>query len=134
MRYEVKAFAGELQSLEQSMHEFVADRVVADISFQDMASIARAMKQYFGRELNRSVATNDVIVAHAARHVIVHSGVAADSRFMKQIRDCTPRAVLPAIREGDRIQFSASDVKLVSEAMDVYLSDIAAILRSEIGA
>lgn len=121
LAYEVKARAGDLHGLDHSVPEFIADQISGDISFQDMQSIARSLRQYFGAEIKRDLEVNDLVVAHAARHVIVHSGPAADTRFMKQIRDANPRSLLLNIREGGRIQFLPAEVHTVADAMHGYL-------------
>jgi hypothetical protein len=58
------------------------------ISFQDLQSTKRFLKEYLG--INFSMTKDeedDLILAAATRHAIVHGGSIADSKFIKQIRN-----------------------------------------------
>ncbi|HUR79797.1 MAG TPA: hypothetical protein VM733_03465 [Thermoanaerobaculia bacterium] len=63
------------------------------ISFQDMQSIVRAFNTHFGIALQRTSATNDIILGQAARHAIVHNMALVDTRMLKQIQAAIPRTL-----------------------------------------
>ncbi|MBA2271247.1 MAG: hypothetical protein H0W20_11740 [Chthoniobacterales bacterium] len=77
-----------------------------DISFQDMQSIARAFKTYANVTVPRDARVNDIILAQAARHVIVHNGGIIDPKFIRQVASATPRHVMQSVDPGVAIQFA----------------------------
>lgn len=126
MKFEVRARAGDLQGLDRPLHSFIADQIAssADISFQDMNSIRRAFRNYFNLEIARDECVNDIVAAHAARHVIVHSGDSADGRFMNQLRDAKPRRLLAGIVEGEKLELRPEDIRIAGDAMGAYLDTL----------
>lgn len=126
MHFEVKARAADLQSRDRPMHVFIADTILSgsDFSFQDMKSIGRGFKTYFDFDIPRDDIVNDLIVAHAARHVIAHSGETADSRFINQVRDANPRRLLKGIVEGQQLGLEPDDVRHVAAVMRTYLENV----------
>lgn len=90
------------------------------VSFQDTQSIGRAFGKYFDFEIPRDEAVNDIILALAARHAIVHAGGIVDARMLKQLRLVSPRSLKPRIIEGEQLQFSPSEIDQASDAMKAY--------------
>lgn len=97
-----------------------------DISFQDMQSIARAFKDYIGVDLPRDTIVNNIVVAQACRHVIVHAGSIADRRLVRQVAQALPRDVKQNIREGQPIQFEPDELIMIGSAMLTYAKRLAA--------
>ncbi len=57
-----------------------------DVSFQDMKSIGRAFSEFFGTEIPKDETVNNLILAQAGRHIIVHDGARINERFLRQIQ------------------------------------------------
>ena len=95
------------------------------VSFQDMQSISRAFKDFVGVEVKRSPEVNDIIVAQACRHAIVHNGARVDDRLLKQIRNAAPRHLHPPLLLGGAIAFSDTDVRTVGSSMFLHLHALA---------
>lgn len=57
-----------------------------DISFQDMKSVSRAFKEYFGIEIKKDNVVNNIILGQACRHAIVHEGGRVNGRIIRQVR------------------------------------------------
>ena len=81
-----------------------------DISFQDMLSVSRAFAKHLQIEVEKTPLVNDIILGHAARHVIVHSGAVVDRKMINQIKGALPRTLKEALVEGERIRFSPEEV------------------------
>lgn len=137
LHFEVRALAEELKDLDRPIIEFIADRVVesSDVSFQDMKSIGRVWKDYFGFEHLRDETLNDIIAAQGCRHAIVHSGLITDNRLIGQLKGARPRSLKPRLAFGDRIQFTQEEVQRAERAMTAYIeraaSDLDASLQRE---
>lgn len=104
-----------------------------DISFQDMQSIARAFQDYFDFVITRDTNVNNIILAQACRHAIVHSGARVDKRLQAQVSGAKPRTVKPSVDLDSEILFSPEEVKLVGESMKLYLEQIFILLLSAFG-
>jgi hypothetical protein len=99
--------------------EAIADR--GDQSWQDMQSIVRAFTKYFGQAPERDSVVNDIIVAQAVRHVIVHNGAKADRRLLSQIKKALPRSFNPRLVVDEPIQLTPDEVRLCGQSMLTYL-------------
>jgi hypothetical protein len=95
-----------------------------DISFQDMQSIGKAFREYFNYDVVRDETVNDIIVSQACRHVLVHSGGVVDRKMVGQVRSAQPRTLKPDLVEGERVQFSESEIDSVANQMRRYLSQL----------
>jgi hypothetical protein len=137
LQFKLSASAEELRDLDRPVIEFIADHIVesSDLSFQDMKSIGRIWKDYFGFDHARDSILNDIIAAQACRHAIVHSGLIADNRLIGQLKNATPRSIKPDLALGDRIQFTREEVGRAEAAMTTYIeraaADLDASLRRE---
>lgn len=136
LQVEVSTTVDELRDLETPMHEFVADYMTSrsDLSFQDMKSIGRALNKYFGYNQGRDQVIHDIVAGQACRHAIVHSGLEADRRLIRQLRSIKPRSIKPEIELGDQLQFSEEEVRRVGNAMTVYLDRAATGLQNTLAA
>jgi hypothetical protein len=111
---------------EPPLSELVADALEEkkSISFQDMKGIGRAFQTVLGKEPERYEQVNDIIVAQACRHAIVHADSKADDRFMKQIATANPRQLKPDITLRQEISFTEDEIELAGSSMYKYLSNV----------
>ena len=70
-----------------------------------------------GVDVPRDAVVNNIVVAQACRHVIVHAGSIADRRLVKQVAQALPRDVKQDIREGQPIQFEPDELPMIGSAM-----------------
>ncbi len=104
-----------------------------DISFQDMQSISRAFKDYLGIVIERTETVNEIVVAQACRHVVVHAGGIMDDKLMRQIRGAIPRTMKMEISAGDSVQYSINEVGQVASYMESYLSLVDRLVERKYG-
>jgi ribosomal protein S10 len=125
-REEIKINVSELAKLtggtEISFGEMIINQ--RNISFQDMGSIHRFIRDIMGSAPENDETVNDIIFGQAARHIIVHRGSIIDARFMNQIANVKPRTLLPEVNLGGKITFRPEDVTVLRDAMLTYLSRI----------
>ncbi len=116
----------ELRDADFDLRERAPDLLVQskDISFQDMQSIVRAFKDYVSISLEKTEEVNELILALSCRHAIVHTGGVADTRFMRQIADATPRGIKPDVVLNQTIQFSDTEVLEIAQSMLAYIEII----------
>jgi len=95
------------------------------VSFQDTQSIGRAFGKYFDFTPERDETVNDIILALAARHAIVHTGGIVDARMLKQLRLAHPRSLKQSLTEGEQLFFSPEEIDRASDAMKAYLRRLA---------
>jgi hypothetical protein len=95
-----------------------------DLSFQDMQAIQRAFRDYIGVEIDKDDIVNNIILAQACRHVIVHSGGEITSKLIRQISGAVPRNIKPNMVESGIVQFSQEEIRAVAESMKQYLSTL----------
>lgn len=103
-----------------------------DISFQDMQSIARTFQEYFSIEIEKNQNTNNIILAQACRHAIVHSGSRVDRKLVNQVSKAIPRTVKLDIELGSEILFNQEEISLISESMKQYLEDLFLSLKNKL--
>jgi hypothetical protein len=107
--------------------EAIADQ--GENSWQDMQSIGRAFAKYFGRAPERDAVVNDIIVAQAVRHAVVHAGAKVDRRLLSQIRKASPRSFEPALALDQPIKLTPDEVRLCGQSMLTYLRRLNDIVR-----
>ena len=119
---ELKLTINEIIELGDRLHTKVGDIVVSkqDISFQDMKSINRTFRNFFGFNMNQNEVVNNIIMAQAARHVIVHDSSNVNDRIKKQVLKATPRDIKPDISTLKKINFSPDEIKKAGESMLTY--------------
>jgi hypothetical protein len=112
-------------------HILVAETIAdsSDNSWQDMQSIGRAFAKYFGESPERDEITNNIIVAQAVRHVIVHAGAMVDRRLLSQIKKANPREFNPSLVIDQPIQLTPEDVRLCGRSMLTYLERLAYVVH-----
>jgi hypothetical protein len=111
-------FDGEIN---ERLGHLIADK--NDLSFQDMKSIGRAFKDYFGFDISKDKHVNNIIMAQAGRHVIVHDSARINERVIRQVSGAKPRDLKPEL-DGDTIQFNSGEVKLAAESMLEYFRQV----------
>jgi hypothetical protein len=111
-------FDGEIN---ERLGHLIADK--NDLSFQDMKSIGRAFKDYFGFDISKDKHVNNIIMAQAGRHIIVHDSARINERIIRQVSGAKPRDLKPEL-DGDTIQFNSGEVKLAAESMLEYFRQV----------
>ena len=126
LREQLKISFAELKEANFDLRRRAPDLLVnaKDISFQDMKSIARAFKENLGVEIERTPAVNEIILAQACRHVIVHTGAVADEALVRQLSGAHPRTLKPKLLAGAAVEFTPEEVAAAAEAMVTYLRDL----------
>lgn len=116
----------ELLSRGDQINEILGDMIILkkDISFQDMKSVARAFRKYFGIEIEKSSTVNNIILGQAARHAIVHDGGKANARIIRQISNATPRKLKPNVVENSEFQFTPDEVEILADEMKTYVESL----------
>jgi hypothetical protein len=115
----IKDLISQENGLSKSVGRFLIEK--KDISFQDMNSIRRAFKEHIEYEPCRDQNVNDIILAQASRHAIVHNGAIAGAEFINQIRDAKSRTIKINIELENEIEFSNEEINGVIDAMKTYL-------------
>jgi hypothetical protein len=97
-----------------------------------MQSVQRAFKSFFNLDLEKDNITNNIILAQAARHSIVHAQGIADEKFMKQIKDAKPRDIKLEIQADEIIKYSTDEIDLVQKSMTTYIDRLIETLNERI--
>ena len=121
-RQEIKILLSDLQIGGDDFSEKLTEIFLAqkDISFQDMQSIGRAFGDNFGFRPEKNKCVNNIILAQACRHVIVHSGSKVDAKLLKQVADANPRDIKANLTLGQKIEFQPDEVRLAGASMIEY--------------
>ena len=111
---------------------FLADLLASkkDISFQDMQSIGRAFTAHFDIEISRDATMNDIIVAQASRHAIVHAGGIVDRKMIGQLKNARPRQLKPNLKQDEKLEFTPAEIATAANAMRAYLDRVDECLRT----
>jgi hypothetical protein len=123
-----------LEQGDDQRERIFADLFVAqkDISFQDMQSVVRAFKDAMGVTLERSAHTDNVILAQAARHVVVHAGSVVDERMSRQVSGATLRTLKRRITIGEPLRFTPEEVHAIAASMTAYVDQTCALLDTRL--
>ncbi|MBI4809645.1 MAG: hypothetical protein HY799_11945 [Nitrosomonadales bacterium] len=126
LREDIKLSFREMQEASWHFRGVAADLLVQkkDLSFQDMQAISRTFKTYLGITIEKDNHVNNIILAQACRHVIVHAGGAVNDRLIRQVANATPREIKPAISRGEHIEFQPEEVELISRSMEAYVKGL----------
>ena len=120
MRLTVAELLDAMANPDESVAELLIEK--KDLSFQDMQAIQRAFREYLNVEIDKDTSVNNIILAQACRHVIVHAGGEVTSRLLRQISGAFPRDIKNDITEKSSIHFNRQEVQVVAESMQRYLS------------
>jgi hypothetical protein len=95
-----------------------------DISFQDMKSVGRVFKDYLNYEPMKDIDVNNIIVAQACRHAIVHSGAVVDQKLITQLKDAQPRDVKVELTLKEVISFNKREIEVCAKSMRNYIEKV----------
>ena len=123
---ELKLTVGELLSSDFDISDRIGYLIQdkKDISFQDMKSIGRAFRDYFEIEVERDEVVNNLIMAQAARHVIVHDGARINERLLSRVKSAFPRKLLPSLPSNGFIKIQEQDLRLIGGDMLRYFERV----------
>ncbi len=129
---EIKISFREMRDRDWNLKEAVPDLLIAkrDLTFQDMGATHRAFDNYLGVSLDRDRTVNNIILAQACRHVIVHAGATVSERMLKQLSGCHPRDLKTEVHLNETIQFSSDEVFAVGQNMRNYVKNLATKVAS----
>jgi hypothetical protein len=121
---ELKIKINELMLLGSSPGDAIGDLLITknSISFQDMQSIQREFKKYFGILIEKDERVNNIILSQACRHSIAHEAGIVNSRVVNQVKGADPRAIKTSLTDGELIQFSETEIKIISDSMLSYVT------------
>lgn len=114
---------------ESAIAKFLVNKKV--LSFQDMRAIHRGFREYVGLELQQDQVTNDIFLAQACCHAIVHVGGEVTPRLIRHVSGAIPRNVKRELVPGDLIQFDEGEVAQLAASMRRYISTLVESLESE---
>jgi hypothetical protein len=120
---ELKVKVEELVGFESSLSDSIGDVLITknSISFQDMKSIQREFKKYFGILIERDENVNNIILGQACRHSIAHEAGIINSRVIHQVQGAKPRALKPSLTEGSNVEFTEEEILIVAKSMLAYV-------------
>jgi hypothetical protein len=123
---EIKIKVSDLSQLNATPGEVIGDLLISknNISFQDMKSIQREFKKYFGIKIEKDDNVNNIILSQACRHSIAHEAGIVNKRILNQLQSATPRNIKQELKLNDLIEFSEKEIKQVSESMLSYVSNL----------
>lgn len=123
---ELRLKIGDLQLLNFNLSPAIGELIASqkDISFQDMQSIARAFTDYLEFDPKKTKHVNNIILALACRHAIVHSGGVTSTKTINQISNATPREIKNDLSPNQKILFTIDEVKIIGESMTSYLDNL----------
>lgn len=123
LREDIKLSFREMRDANWHLREVAADLLVEkkDLSFQDMQAISRAFKTYLGIAIEKDIHVNNIILAQACRHVIVHAGGVVNDRLIRQVTSASPREIKLNLSKGEHVHFSPEEVEMVSRSMESYV-------------
>jgi len=101
-------------------------------SFQDMQSISRSFKKFFGIDIPRTADVNNIILGQACRNAIVHAGANVDAQMLKQLQSVNPRSVKPHLELDSEILFEPDEVENVSKSMIVYIDSLCSLISNRL--
>lgn len=123
---ELKFTFEELENYGFDLSKSVGDIIIKkrNLTFQDMQSICREFQNYFGLKIEKNRIVDNIILAQAARHAIVHSLSIADERFINQISQTTKRTIKASISIDDELRFLPLEIEEIMNNMREFLSNI----------
>lgn len=123
---EFKFKMDDLRLLEYNLSNVIGEVIAIqkEISFQDMQSIARAFTDYIGFDPKKNKDVNNIILALACRHALVHSGDVTTKKTINHIIDAVPRDIKNELSLNQKILFTTDEVKIVGKSMTTYLNSL----------
>ena len=129
---EIKFTLLELKERDWNLRGVAPDLLIAkkDLTFQDMGAAHRAFQTYLGVNVDRNRRVNNIILAQACRHVIVHAGGQITDRTMRQLASASPRDVKTDLEVGIPVQFKPGEVEFIANEMQLYVESLASKIES----
>lgn len=123
---EIKFTIGEIINEDADLRERIGRLMEEkkDVSFQDMKSIGRAFGEFFEVKIDKDEIVNNIIMAQAGRHVIVHEGASINDRLLKQVKNAQPRALFKNIPLTGQLLFQQADLKIIGDSMLDYFCEL----------
>lgn len=123
---ELKLQVYELLNIRKDIGDTIGDILIEkkDMSFQDMKSVSRLFKNYFGIDIDKDNLVNNIILGHACRHSIVHEGGIVNSRVINQVREAKPRDLKENVNLEKDISFSVPEIRILSNSMLKYAENL----------
>ena len=128
---ELKLKINDLINFGESFGDIIGDLLISknNISFQDMKSVQREFKKYFGINIEKDTIVNNIILGQACRHSIAHEAGVVNSRVINQLKSAVPREIKSVLNEGDTIKFSEDEIKAISSSMLTYIDNLSAKVK-----
>jgi len=123
---EIKVSVEEIFSYEVGIGADLGSILIdkAQISFQDMQSVSRTFKDYFGVDIAKDSTVNDIIAIHIARHAIVHNAAKLDNKRMKTLTGAVPRNLFLNAMDGVAFKVTEEVVAASIKQMEAYLTSL----------
>jgi len=123
---EFKFTLSELSVLQYDLSKEIGRIITrkSNISFQDMGSIAKAYKRFFGIVVEWDTNVSNIITAHACRHAIVHSAEIADHACINQLKAAKDREIKKDLKENEPIEFNIDEIKTIGKSMELYIKSL----------
>lgn len=124
---EIKFTLLELKERDWNLRGVAPDLLIAkkDLTFQDMRATHRAFKTYLDVTVDRDRQVNNIILAQACRHAIVHAGGQVTDRTIRQLASALPRDVKTDLEVGIPLQFEPEEVEFIANEMQLYIESLA---------
>ncbi|MGN6568252.1 MAG: CHC2 zinc finger domain-containing protein [Flavipsychrobacter sp.] len=131
IEYEFKIGLDELEAVGFDLRSSVADIILKkkSLSFQDMQSIIREYKLHLGIDIPKTSTIDNIILAQAARHAIVHSLAIADEKFIAQVSGAPQRTVKRSLALNEEIHFDKSEVQELISEMKSFFNSVSEQLK-----
>lgn len=123
---EFKFKISELLEFSEAPEDYIGDLLISKvgISFQDMKSIQREFKKYFGIEIEKDAHVKNIILGHACRHTIAHEASIINKRVLNQVSNASPRELKPTLVLGEKVEFSQEEINVLAQSMIDYIQNI----------
>lgn len=124
---EFKLTVADMNEREWNLSGAIPDLLIAkhDFTFQDMGATVRAFTTYTSLEPQRGETMNNIIVAQACRHTIVHAGGRVSEKTTRQVSKANPRTLRPTLAKGEQLSFQLSEVESVKLDMLRFIEELA---------
>lgn len=123
---DIKINFEELQKILINNYEDIGDIFIEkkDISFQDMQSMNRAIKNYCGIEIDKNYDVDNIILGLSSRHIIVHNLSIINDKFIKQISYAGNRTIKESFKIGDKLSFDIDELNVLQTSILAYTSNL----------
>jgi len=129
---ELKFTFEELETYNFNLSQSVGEIIIKkrNLTFQDMQSICREFQTYFNIKIEKNGIVDNIILAQAARHAIVHSLSIADDKFVNQISQTNSRTLKRTLKIKDELKFTPQEIETIMSNMREFLRNIEQMLSN----